>query len=139
MPNHSPQKINHGLNGHYTSWAHALALMGNHFKHPLMKQMSWNQIYWTLGYNPFNVSFISGIGYNNPMPHSRFLGTSCGGFMVGFIGNTDDTPYVDLKAKAQWNSTEYWVTPQANLCMALAELLPEEVDPRTKLGSSQVG
>jgi hypothetical protein len=139
MPNHSPQKINHGLNGHYTSWANALALMGNHFNDPLMKQMAWNQIYWTLGYNPFNVSFISGVGYNNPMPHSRFLGTSIGGYMSGFIGNTDDTPHVDLQAKAQWNTTEYWVTPKANLCLALAELLPAEVDPREKLGSSQAG
>lgn len=134
MPNHSLQKINHGLNGHYTSWAHALALMGNYFNHSIMTNMAWNQIYWTLGFNPYRVSFISGIGYNNPMPHSRFLGTSIGGFMAGFIGNTDDTPHVDLQAKAQWNSTEYWVTPLANMCLALAELLPEKVKPQTKLG-----
>lgn len=137
MPGHSPQKINHGLNGHYTSWAHALAIMGNHFKNREMNNAAWNQIYWMLGFNPFSVSFITGVGYNNPMPHSRFLGTAIGGFMSGFIGNSDDTPHVDLEAKAQWNSTEFWVTPQANLCMALAELLPEEVKPEAKIGISR--
>lgn len=134
MPAHSKQKINHGLNGHYTSWAHALALLGSTFQIEKATDAAWNQIYFTLGMNDFSVSFVSGVGYNNPMPHSRFLGTVVGGFMAGFIGNTDDSAHVDLKAKAQWNSTEYWNTPIANLCMALAELLPETIKPGTKLG-----
>lgn len=64
-----------------------------------------------MGFDDFNVSFISGIGFNNPMPHSRFLGTAVGGFMAGFIGKTDDSAHVDLHAKAQWNTKEYWNTP----------------------------
>lgn len=136
MPNRSKQKINHGLNGHYTSWAHALALMGNYFENNDMINCAWNQIYFTLGFNYFGISFISGAGYNNPMPHSRFLGTQPGGFMAGFIGNTDDTPHVDLNAKAQWNTTEYWNTPMANFCMAIAELLPKKIPCESKLGVS---
>lgn len=134
MPNNSKQKINHGLNGHYSSWAHALAKMSNFYKNNDMANCAWNQFYWTLGFNPFNSSFISGIGFNNPMPHSRFLGTSVGGYLIGFIGKEDDKPFVDMEAKAQWNSTEYWVTPIANFCMALAELLPTEILPEKKLG-----
>ena len=86
MPNNSKQKINHGLNGHYSSWAHALALMGNYFKNNEMIELAWKQIYWILGMNNFNASFISGVGFNNPMPHSRFLGTRVGGYLIGFIG-----------------------------------------------------
>ncbi len=134
MPAHSKQKINHGLNGHFLSWAHGLALTGNYFNNQKMKDTAWNQIYQALGFNSFNVSFISGIGFNNPMPHSRFLGTTIGGFMAGFIGNTDDSPHVDINAKAQWNTTEYWNTPIANLCMALAELLPGKISSEKKLG-----
>ncbi len=134
MPNNSKQKINHGLNGHYSSWAHALALMGSFFKNAEMTDLAWKQFYWSVGLNNFNVSFISGTGYNNPMPHSRFLGTAIGGFLAGFIGKSNDLPFVDLDAKAQWNTTEYWVTPIANYCMALAELLPETISPENKLG-----
>ena len=137
MPAHSKQKINHGLNGHYMSWAHALALMAGYFENGEMAEAAWNQIYFAVGQNDFNVSFVSGIGYNNPMPHSRFLGTTIGGFMAGFIGNADDSAHVDLKAKAQWNTTEYWNTPIGNLCMALAELLPKEVKSEQKLGQKE--
>ena len=134
MPDNSKQKINHGLNGHYSSWAHALAMMGNYFENDDMRDLAWKQFYWTLGANDFNASFISGVGFNNPMPHSRFLGTNIGGYLIGFIGKANDKPFVDMEAKAQWNSTEYWVTPIANFCMALAELLPVEIQPETKLG-----
>jgi len=136
MPDNSKQKINHGLNGHYSSWSHALAMMGNYFDNQKMKETAWNQLFWTLGFNDFNASFVSGVGFNNPMPHSRFLGTTVGGCLIGFIGKSDDKPFVDMEAKAQWNSVEYWVTPSANFCMALAELLPKEIKPENKLGRS---
>lgn len=57
-----------------------------------------------------------------------------GGYLIGFIGKENDQAFVDIEAKAQWNSTEYWVTPIANFCMAFAELLPVEIQPEAKLG-----
>jgi len=39
-----------------------------------------------------------------------------------------------FERKAQWNTTEYWSTPLANCCMALAVLLPKEIKLETKLG-----
>lgn len=123
MPNHSFQAINHGLAGHWTSWAHALALMGEVLNEPTAEALAWKQLHWLLGNNPVDVSFVSGIGYRNPMPHSRFLGTQLGGFMNGFVGSTEDQPVVDLDGQAAWNSTEYWNTPLSNTLMALAVLL----------------
>ncbi len=122
MPDRSAQKLNHGLNGHWMSWAHGLAMTARILGDQALKDIAWDQIYWTLGHNPMMASMVTGVGYNNPMPHSRFLGPFPGGFMSGFIGDADDRPVLDLEGRAQWNTTEYWNTPLANCLMALAEL-----------------
>jgi hypothetical protein len=79
------------------------------------------------------------VGYNNPMPHSRFLGTYPGGFCAGFNGSADDLPQLDLEGDAQWNTTEYWMTPLSNMLMALAVLNPASDDPSRKLGRLAMG
>ncbi|MGK7395108.1 MAG: glycoside hydrolase family 9 protein [Candidatus Cyclobacteriaceae bacterium M3_2C_046] len=125
MPDNSSQRINHGLGGHWTSWAHGLALMGKILKDNDLTNLAWHQIYWMIGNNPLNTSSISGIGYNNPMPHSRFFGTMPGGFMVGARGSLTDEMVVDLEARAEWSSTEYWNVPTANTLLALSVLLSD--------------
>jgi hypothetical protein len=134
MPEHHPQRINHGLAGHWTSWAHALALAGLFLDEPRCTDLAWRQLHWLLGCNPFNASVVSGVGYNNPMPHSRFLGTFPGGFCTAFNGSADDQPQLDLDGDAQWNTTEYWMTPLSNTLMALALLNPREDGASRKLG-----
>jgi hypothetical protein len=134
MPEHHPQRINHGLSGHWTSWSHALALVGEFLGEPRCTDLAWAQLHWLLGCNPFNSCMVSGVGYNNPMPHSRFLGTHPGGFCTSFNGSADDKPQLDLDGDAQWNTTEYWMTPLANTLMALALLNPLTGDASRKLG-----
>jgi hypothetical protein len=134
MPVHHPQQINHGLAGHWMSWAHGLASVGQVLDDPAWTALAWAQIEWLTGNNHVDVSFISGVGYNNPMPHSRFLGTLIGGFMNGFRGTPEDTPAVDLERDAEWNSTEYWNVPLSNCLMALSRLLPPVVATSRKLG-----
>jgi hypothetical protein len=97
--------------------------------------LAWAQIEWVTGNNDYDVSFITGVGYNNPMPHSRYLGTVLGGFMNGFRGSVPDIPSVDLAREAEWNSTEYWNVPLSNCLMALARLLPRTVANERKLGA----
>jgi glycosyl hydrolase family 9 len=135
MPEHHPQRINHGLAGHWTSWSHALALVGRLLDEPRCTELAWRQLQWLLGCNPFNASMVSGVGYNNPMPHSRFLGTFPGGFCTSFNGSADDQPQLDQEGDAQWNTTEYWMTPLSNALMALAQLCPEGADPSRRLGT----
>ncbi len=122
MPELHPQRINHGLAGHWTSWAHALALVGRLLGDARCTALAWSQLHWLLGMNPFNASVLSGVGYNNPMPHSRFLGTFPGGFCNGFNGSPDDQPLLDQEGWGQWNTTEYWMTPIANSLLALGVL-----------------
>ena len=134
MPEHHPQRINHGLAGHWTSWSHALALVGTLLGEPRCTGLAWRQLHWLLGCNPFNSCLVSGVGYNNPMPHSRFLGTYPGGFCTSFNGSADDKPQLDLEGEAQWNTTEYWMTPLSNTLMALSLLIPPTADASRKLG-----
>lgn len=133
-PVNHPQQVNHGLSGHWMSWAHALALCAKVLDDERASTLAWRQIHWLLGMNDDEVSFISGVGYNNPMPHSRFLGTLVGGFMNGFCGSKADIPHVDMKRGAEWNSTEYWNAPLASCMLALAHLLPMELADSCKLG-----
>lgn len=134
MPDCSVQKVNHGLSGHWTSWAHGLALAAQVFGNRDMEQMAWAQLYWLMGGNQLDSCLISGVGYNNPMPHSRFHGTMVGGFCVGPRGDKNDSIVIDLDRRAEWNSTEYWNCPVANTLMAFSVLLPSSIDERDKLG-----
>ena len=134
MPENHPQRINHGLGGHWMSWAHALALAGNLLNDPKCLELAWRQLHWLIGANPFNSSVVSGVGYNNPMPHSRLLGTFPGGFCTGFIGSAGDQPQLDLEGDAQWNTTEYWMTVVSNSLMALSILNPTRTPASQKLG-----
>lgn len=134
MPEHSEQRINHGLMGHWTSWAHALALLAEATDRREIEEAAWQQLYWALGNNPVNVSFVTGVGYNHPMPHSRFHGTIVGGFMNGFRGDEEDELFVDLAGRGDWSTTEYWNVPAANALQALARLLPKSLEQSRKLG-----
>ncbi len=135
MPANHPQKINHGLSGHWMSWAHGLALVGEVLDDENATRTAWQQIHWLTGQNLHNASLISGIGYNNPMPHSRLMGTFPGGFLNGFCGELSDEPFLDEDANAQWNSTEYWMTPLSNALMSLAILLPSGSPATRKIGT----
>ena len=134
MPEHSEQRVNHGLMGHWTSWAHALSLLAETTGRREIKEAAWQQLYWALGNNPVHGSFVTGVGYNHPMPHSRFHGTIVGGFMNGFRGDEKDELFVDLAGRADWSTTEYWNVPAANALQALARLLPNRIDRSRKLG-----
>ncbi|MGA2016945.1 MAG: glycoside hydrolase family 9 protein [Opitutaceae bacterium] len=135
MPARHRQRINCGLSGHWTSWAHALALTGSVLGEARCRELAWKQMHWLFGANPFNATIVSGVGYNNPMPHSRFLGTCPGGFGAGFIGSAEDEPQLDTDGDAQWNTTEYWMTPLSNALMALSILNPSRGEPGQRLGA----
>ncbi len=134
MPANSPRKINHGISGHWMSWAHALALGGYVLDDNNWRQAAWNQIHWQLGFNPINTSYLTGVGYRNPMPHSRFLGTRAGGFCIGPRGDAQDRISTDHEGRAEWNSCEYTLMGSSNMLMALAYLLPRSVPNEKKLG-----
>ncbi|HEY1405809.1 MAG TPA: glycoside hydrolase family 9 protein [Spirochaetota bacterium] len=134
MPDHSAQKVNHGLSAHWTSWAHALALASKITGDDSLADAAFDQLYWLIGGNPLDASLISGIGYNNPMPHSRFHGTIPGGICTGPRGDEHDEVVIDFDRNAEWSTVEYWNLPAANMMMALSVLIPQHIASDRKLG-----
>jgi hypothetical protein len=134
MPVHADPPISHGLAGHWMSWAHALSVGGAVLRRAEWTDTALDQIHWLLGRNPFRASFVTGVGYGHPVPHSRFLGAIPGGVMNGPRGTAEDEPFVDTEARIDWGSTEYWNLPLANLLQALARLMPRDVPASRKIG-----
>ena len=134
MPDDSETKINHGLAGHWTSWAHALAAGGALLGRREWREAALDQVHWLLGANPYGASLVTGVGFGHPVPHSSFVGARPGGIMVGPRGNADDEAFVDDGMRMDWGSTEYWNLALANLLQALAHLVPAEVPAGRKLG-----
>ena len=132
MPEHAPELINHGLASHWTSWAHALGMMGRVLERREFRDAAFDQLAWLTGANPPGVSMISGVGVRTAAPYSRFAGPLPGGCMVGPRGTADDAPWVDTEGRLAWNSGEYWMVPLANTLMALAELLPPGTAPAAR-------
>jgi hypothetical protein len=134
MPECVAHGVRLGTNSHITSWGHALATVGNLLGDDRWRQAAWDQLHWLAGGNPFGISLISGVGFGEPMPHSRLLGRITGGIMNGPRGDAADQPVQDTGHGADWATCEYWMPIVANTMSALAELLPTTIDPRGKLG-----
>jgi hypothetical protein len=134
MPEHAPQRVNHGLAGHWTSWAHGLALMGRMLDDSTCRDAAFDQLAWLMGNNPLSASMISGVGCRNATPYSRYYGTIPGGFSVGPRGTESDAIFIDMEGRVEWGSGEYWLAPLANTLLALSCLLPPHVLPSRKLG-----
>lgn len=139
MPNHGAQQVNVGLAAHWMSWAHALAGVSSVFGLPGSRAAALDQIHWLLGHNPAQASFVSGFGYNNPMPHSRALGYLIGGFMNGPRGDADDEMFVDTGGHGDWSTCEYWNPIGASALLALCHLLPGKIPSSAKLGRTPPG
>ncbi len=134
MPDHAPERVNHGLSSHWTSWAHGLALMGDILDDAGCRSAAWDQLGWLTGCNPLNACMISGVGCRNATPYSGYYGTLPGGFCNGPRGTAEDLPQVDVAGRLEWNSGEYWMAPLANALMALSLLLPSRLLPSGRLG-----
>jgi hypothetical protein len=134
MPECAPEKVNHGISSHWTSWAHALAMMGGILEDAPCHEAAFDQLSWLLGCNPLNVSMVTGVGCRNATPYSRFYGPLPGGFSIGPRGTAEDTIYADVEGRSVWSSGEYWMAPLANTLLALSNLLPAKVPSNGRLG-----
>jgi len=133
MPANAPERVNHGLSSHWTSWAHGLAAMSRVLDDNGCRDAAFDQLAWILGNNPLNASMVNGLGCRNASPYSRFYGTLPGGFSVGPRGTAEDGIYLDMQGRTEWNSGEYWMAPLANMLLAIADLIPTRILPSAKL------
>jgi hypothetical protein len=90
------------------SYALMLAVAARELGEKRWREMSYRQLEWIFGANPFCVSLASGIGSRVPRPFSKFVGVIPGGIMNGIAGNAKDEPVMDQRSSPTWRTNEYW-------------------------------
>ncbi|MBQ8502504.1 MAG: glycoside hydrolase family 9 protein [Bacteroides sp.] len=108
----------------HLSTGKAAAICGNFLKDKELQNIALEQLYWTVGKNPFGQSLIYGEGHNYPQLNSFSSGEMTGEMPVGIrtLGN-DDIPYFPQINNACYK--EVWVTSAGKWLSLIAEL--EEV------------
>ena len=89
------------------------------------------QVDWILGANPYDVSFLRGVGRNNPPPFCASKtqgGTLVGGISNGITGSNDDGSGIQWKGAGSgacgddWRSVEQWLPHAAWYMVATTAL-----------------
>ena len=96
------------------------ALCGHYLNDEALRQIGLEQLYWTVGKNPFCQSLIYGEGHRYPSMDSFSSGEITGEIPVGIrsYGN-DDVPYWPQTNNACYK--EVWVTSAGKLLSLIAE------------------
>lgn len=104
----------------HLSTGKAAAICGRFLNDAELLNIGREQLYWTVGKNPFGQSLIYGEGYNYPQMNSFSSGEMVGEMPVGIrtLGN-DDIPYWPQTNNACYK--EVWVTSAGKWLSLLAE------------------
>ncbi len=91
------------------------------------KEYAANNLNWIYGLNPYDVSMLEGVGYNNPEyiepVNLNFRGGVCNGITAGFTDETDIAfmPLPQNEDSAQrWRWSEQWMPHAAWLMLAVS-------------------
>ncbi len=102
------------------STAKAAAALGNYLNDEQLSQIGLDQLYWTVGHNPFAQSLIYGEGHRYPSMDSFSSGEITGAMPVGIRAQADaDAPYWPSTNNACYK--EVWVTTAGKWLSLLAE------------------
>lgn len=104
----------------HLSTGKAAAICGNFLKDKELLNIGREQLYWTVGKNPFGQSLIYGEGHNYPQMNTFSSGEMTGEMPVGIrtLGN-DDIPYWPQTNNACYK--EVWVTSAGKWLSLIAE------------------
>ena len=104
----------------HLSTGKSAAICGNFLKDEELLSIGREQLYWTVGKNPFGQSLIYGEGHNYPQMNSFSSGEMTGEMPVGIrtLGN-DDIPYWPQTNNACYK--EVWVTSAGKWLSLIAE------------------
>ena len=105
------QGIVHGTSSVLLSHAHLLGRASVQLQQPSWRSAAERLVQWCLGHNVENRSLFSGIGYRHPVGYSFRIPQLPEAPVTGFIGNPNDTPYLETSTAIEWNTLEYWSIP----------------------------
>lgn len=98
------------------------ALLGKYFDDNELLQAAREQLYWTLGKNPFGQSLIYGEGKNFGQMYTALLGETIGEMAVGVQTRAnEDVPYWPQGSVATYR--EVWISPVSRWLWLAADLL----------------
>ena len=113
----SRKQPGHGTISYITSAAAGLVMASEVLNKPELLFIAQRQLDWVLGCNPFNLSFVTGIGYRHPPPFQTpgYSGPGIaihGGVMKGISADINDSP----AAYPGWKQTSgYCIEAVANM------------------------
>lgn len=106
----------------HLSMGKAASLAGQYFKDEELLDIAREQIYWTLGKNPFSQSLMYGEGENYGQQYTALLGETTGEMPVGVqTRRNEDLPYWPPANIATYR--EVWTTPPGRWMWIAADLL----------------
>jgi hypothetical protein len=111
-----------GNNNGLLDGAAALALAARALGQPRWAAYGQKQMEWVLGFNPFETSMLTGLGYNHASPFSYYVGQIPGGIINGFKGDAHDNPALGMNREMEAMLMEYWSVHTAAMMRALAVL-----------------
>ena len=116
-----------GNNNYLLDTGAALALAARALGQPKWAAYGQKQLEWVLGFNPFETSMLTGLGYNHAAVFSFYVGQIPGGIINGFKGDGDDGPMLCLNRETEAMMMEYWSVHTAAMLRALAVLENERL------------
>jgi hypothetical protein len=101
-----------GNSGTVLSQTKAISVAAELRRKPSLKHLSEQQLYWTVGFNPFGQSLMYGEGYDYAPQYTATSGDIAGSLPVGIQTNVHhDVPY--WPAQNCYNYKEVWVHPSS--------------------------
>ena|SRR5438874_888308 len=113
-----------GVNAHLASHGVGLSRAARILKDAKLASLAQRQLDWVLGVNPFNASWVTDVGRNQPALYRTGQFTPpvpqiAGGVMNGIGGSDDDQPVLE---PGSWNTCEYWTPMVAYVMWLMVEL-----------------
>lgn len=106
----------------HMSMGKAATLLGNYFHDETLLDIGREQLYWTLGKNPFGQSIIYGEGSHFGQQYTALLGETVGEIPVGVqTRGNEDLPYWPQANIATYR--EVWTTPVGRWLWIAADLM----------------
>lgn len=113
-----------GNSGVLLSMGKAASLLGRYFNDKTLTEIAREQLYWTMGKNPFGQSLMYGVGDRFGQHYTALLGETVGEMTVGVqtLGN-EDAPYWPPANIATYR--EVWTTPPTRWLWIAADLMAQ--------------
>ena len=105
-----------GATSHLESNAVLMAAAAKAFGKPEYRDCALRHLEWVMGMNPFGACLMTGEGWRNSYPYSRFVGPLIGGIVNGIAGNEQDVPILQMEYGSDWRTGEYWTPHNASTC-----------------------